>query len=47
MCDMVVSSIQNCGVGSALISKGVQWCVFAFPLKGPKCDNYILVSPVK
>lgn len=42
-----VSSNQNSAVGSAHISKGVQGCVFAWPLKGPKCDNYILVSSVK
>lgn len=47
VCDVVGSCLHNSGVGPTHISKGVQWCVFAFPLKGTKCDNYILISLVK
>jgi hypothetical protein len=32
---------------SAHMSQGVQGCMFGFLSKGSKCDNYILISPVK
>lgn len=31
----------------AHMSQGVQGCMFGFLSKGSKCDNYILISPVK